>query len=119
MDGADWLRTQLTSFGCAACGSAFEPEGIRLVAERDGLFFVDLDCRACGSQATALVTIQADDDGLRAEVPEHEPVTPAARATDPVDLDDVLDVHQLLAEYQGDLVGLLRRFDGVEGTFSR
>ena len=119
MDGAEWLRTQLTSFGCAACGRGYQPEGIRMLAERDGLWFVDLACLMCGSQATAIVTITLDDGTeRRAEDPELEPVV-AALPAPPVDLDDVLDVHQLLARYEGALLGLLRRFDGVEGTVAR
>ena len=119
MDGADWLRTQLTSFGCASCGRAYEPEGIRLLAERDELYFVDLSCLVCGSQATAIVTVEQDDGAVRAEAGEIEPVAAGPEAGDPIDLDDVLDVHQLLAGYEGDLVGLLRRFDGAEGTVAR
>ena len=121
MDGADWLRTQLTSFGCAACGRAYAPEGIRMLAERDGLFFVDLACLMCGSQATAIVTIELDDAAApRADVPDLEPaVTADVRHGAPVDLDDVLDVHQLLSTYDGDLTGLLRRLDGVQGTVAR
>ena len=120
MDGADWLRTQLTSFGCAACGRAYEPEGIRLLAGREELFFVDLACLVCGSQATAIVTVEVDEGAVRADDPELEPVTaPAAGGAAPVDLDDVLDVHQLLAGYEGDMRGLLRRLDGAEGTIAR
>ena len=118
MDGAEWLRTQLTSFGCASCGRAYAPEGIRMLAERDQLYFVDLACLMCGSQATAIVTV-ALEDGLmpRADVPELEPATPPVAA--PVDADDLLDMHQLLAEHDGDLIALLRRLDGVEGTVAR
>lgn len=128
MDGTDWLRSQLTSFGCAACGFAFGEEGIRLLAERDGLYFVDLTCAMCGSSATAIVTVALDDDAApRASDPELTPATiglpvmPAARtwAPDPVGVDDLLDVHQVLAAWDGDLVGLLRRLDGVEGTAAR
>lgn len=119
MEGADWLRTQLTSFGCAACGRAYAPEGIRMLAERDGLFFVDLACLMCGSQATAIVTIELEDGATaRVDVPELDPVAASGRGA-PVDLDDVLDVHQVLSTYEGDLTGLLRRFDGVEGSVAR
>jgi hypothetical protein len=123
MDGADWLRTQLTSFGCAACGMAYASDGIRVLAERDGLFFVEMACDMCGSAATALVTVAADDDrGTQVEDPELEPAARGIRAPSggrPVDADDLLDMHQLLAGYSGDLLGLLRRFDGAEGTVQR
>jgi hypothetical protein len=122
MDGADWLRTQLTSFGCATCGRAYAPEGVRVLAERDELFFVDLACLGCGTRSTAIVTIALEEGAARADAPDLEPLPGAARASDPAEpigLDDVLDVHQLLAGWEGDLRGLLRRFDGVEGTVTR
>ena len=116
MDGADWLRTQLTSFGCAACGQPYESGRIRLLAERDGLFFVDLGCAHCGTQAVAIVTIQVDDDDVpRAEPGErfeggrlHPDPAPA------VTTDDVLSMHALLSDFQGDVPTLLARLDGGE-----
>ena len=61
MDSPDWLRTQLTSFTCPACGRRYRGSRIRLLAERDGLFFVDLDCSRCGSHTVAIVTVEIDD----------------------------------------------------------
>jgi hypothetical protein len=114
MDGADWLRTQLTSFGCAACGQPYESGRIRLLAERDGLFFVDLACTHCGTQAVAIVTIEVDEDDVpRAEPGErfeggrlHPDPAPA------VTTDDVLSMHALLSDFQGDVPTLLARLDG-------
>lgn len=115
MDGADWLRTQLTSFGCAACGQPYEQGRIRLLAERDGLFFVDLGCQHCGTQAVAIVTIQVDDDDQpRLETGERfehievigPPPAPAVNA------DDVLRVHTLLDGFHGDVRALLAALDG-------
>jgi hypothetical protein len=111
MDGADWLRTQLTSFGCAACGQAYETGRIRVLAERDGLFFVDLACAHCGTQAVAIVTIQLDEN----EVPQAEAGELASLGHglqgDPVSADDVLRIHTLLDGFEGDVDGLLERLD--------
>jgi len=110
MDGADWLRTQLTSFGCASCGQPYETGRIRVLAERDGLFFVDLGCAHCGSQAVAIVTVQIDEnDAPRAETPDLiAPVIDARRpAASPISADDVLDAHDLLAGFQGSVDELL------------
>jgi hypothetical protein len=118
MDGADWLKTQLTSFGCAACGQAYDPGRIRVLAERDGLFFVDLGCAHCGTQAVAVVTIQVDDDDvLRADPGElFDGVGIAQRgaepAAEPVSSDDVLAMHSFLTEFSGDIPTLLARLDG-------
>jgi hypothetical protein len=116
MDGADWLRTQLTSFGCASCGQAYEAGRIRVLAERDGLFFVDLACRHCDTQAIAIITVQVgDDDDPRAEAGDLPLIRlePADDLDEPdlgpaISADDVLDVHQFLAGFSGDTSDLLR-----------
>jgi transcription elongation factor Elf1 len=64
MDSPDWLRTQLTSFTCPACGRRYRGSRIKLLAERDGLFFVDLDCSRCGSHTVAIVTVELDEAEL-------------------------------------------------------
>jgi hypothetical protein len=70
MDGPEWLRSQLTSFTCPACRRHYQAGSIRLLAERDGLFFVDLDCAVCNSHTVAIVTIGSDDaESAIAEVP--------------------------------------------------
>lgn len=112
MDGAHWLRDQLTSFGCAACGRSYAPEGIRVVGQRDGLICVDLACLMCGSQATALVTVTVVED-TPTRAGDGEP------ASGPIDTDDVLDMHRLLADHVGDLRSLLARIDARGGPVAR
>ena len=107
MDGADWLRTQLSSFGCAACGQAYEASRIRVLAERDGLYFVDLGCAHCGTQAVAIVTVQLDDEENAQGTRDDQRPTADTPAVEAVSADDVLTVHRLLEGYEGDLDGLL------------
>jgi hypothetical protein len=127
MDSPDWLRTQLTSFTCPACGRRYRGSRIRLLAERDGLFFVDLDCSRCGSHTVAIVTVELDDSelsiadvsdiGLPDEIEVHlsEPLPVGAA---PVTADDVLEMHEFLEQFDGDLATLLRdsatRSDGAD-----
>jgi len=128
MDGPDWLRTQLTSFTCPACGRRYRGSKIRLLAERDGLFFVDLDCARCGSHTVAIVTVEMDDgspsimdisdmsisiDSLPEHLGEELPVGAA-----PVMPDDVLEMHEFLAAFDGNFGRLFgqgaSRSDGAE-----
>lgn len=115
MDGADWLRTELTSFGCGSCGRAYQPGRIRILAQREDLFFVDLACETCGSQAVAVVTIQTDDAGARADAGEIQPVQLLERddassepAGPPVSPDEVLEMHEFLSQFDGDFEALFR-----------
>ena len=117
MDSPEWLRTQLTSFTCPACGRRYRGSRIRLLAERDGLYFVDLDCSRCGSHTVAIVTVEIDDaemaiiDASDIELavdaePEHlGEELPAGAAL--VTADDVLDMHEFLERFEGDMRDLL------------
>jgi len=110
MDSPDWLRTQLTTFTCPACGRRYRGSRMRLLAEREGLFFVDLDCSRCGSHTVAIVTVELDESEVTIEVSDvvgedeidhlGEPLPVGAA---PVTADDVLEMHQFLTSYQGSL----------------
>ena len=114
MDGPDWLRIQLAAFTCPACNRRYRSSRIRLLAERDGLFFVDLDCAQCGSHTVAIVTIEQEDaEASIASLPPMGTVQehlgeslPSAAA--PVTADDVLEMHEFLAHFHGDVDGLFR-----------
>ena len=117
MDVEGWLTAELATFGCAACGQAYGESHIRLIAQREELFFVDLSCHHCGSQAVAIVTIQIEGDMAILETGELVPAIDggAAAGVDvagPISSDDVLDVHRLLADFKGDVHQLMAQFDG-------
>ena len=118
MDGADWLRTQLTSFACERCGRGYLSSDIRVLAQRDDLFVVDFQCDRCDSRAVAFVTVEIEtsDEGgeVEAEVVfEPEPATPAVSG------DDVLDMHLFLREFDGDFERLFASADQTPGPDGR
>ena len=113
MEGADWLRTQLASFECGSCGRTYRRADIRVLAQREELFFVDLACRGCGAQAVAIVTIEVEDDAAIQATELAEAGTPLRRSSarrleraaveaDPIGADDVLAMHEFLHDFDGD-----------------
>ena len=120
MDSPEWLRTQLTTFTCPACGRRYRGSRMRLLAEREGLFFVDLDCSRCGSHTVAIVTVEIDESEITIEVSdvvgedevEHLGETLPVGAA-PVTADDVLEMHEFLASFKGSFGALLEK-DGAE-----
>ncbi len=86
------------------------------MAQREELFFIDLSCDHCGSQAVAIVTIQIDGDKATLEggdlVRASTDVAGGSGDGSPVSADDVLDTHELLAGFDGDVHQLLARFAG-------
>lgn len=117
MEGADWIRTQLSGFNCSACGRPYRPSQIRVLAQREELFFVRLSCRGCGSHSVAIVTVQVDDsDSSTLEVGELEKVEQGGQ---PVTADDVLEMHAFLRDFDGDFRSLFderRKTPGPGGS---
>jgi len=128
MDSPDWLRTQLTSFTCPACGRRYRGSRIKLLAERDGLFFVDLDCSRCGSHTVAIVTVELDESEFAiADMSDVEMAHDAAAhlgeqlpaGAAPVTADDVLEMHEFLARFKGDITALVGSGAGSNGAERR
>lgn len=97
MDPLDHLRVLPDGLRCTVCDERVPADRLTLLARRDDLDFLQLDCAACLS--TTLGFVQAG----RGEEPAER--SQPARITS----DDVLDMHQLLATWRGDLSGLLTR----------
>jgi hypothetical protein len=115
MDGADWLRTQLSAFSCSACGRSYRPSQIRVLAQREELFFVRLSCRGCGTNSVAIVTIHVDEtDEARLDAGELEETLDEPREP-AVSGDDVLEMHFFLREFDGDFQGLFGNPRGSPG----
>ncbi len=96
---------------CTACGAPVPTGRIRILARRDDLAFVELDCVACGSTALGLL--------IDSSAPGGEPILDVAgdpgtvgrtalgatvRAITTADVEAIRDD---LAAWDGDLVGWL------------
>jgi hypothetical protein len=120
MDDADRLAAALTGLACTACGRAVPAARATVVARRESLAFVLLDCRACASRTLGLMTWDeaGGSRGARFDLERHGEFGPVDEArfdlAPPVDFDDVLSMHTYLAGYEGDLRGLLD--DGWSGV---
>lgn len=115
MNGPEWLHAQLTSFTCPACRRRYRDGRVKLLAERDGLYFVDLDCSRCGSHTVAIVTVDLED--AEAAISDLSDVAyelaidviePLPARAAPVTADDVLEMHQFLDRFEGDVRALFR-----------
>ena len=114
----------LLGAGCTRCGQPYAVHGIRVLAQRETIAFVQLVCFACQTQTLALVTgapaAENDESGLEdafsGDLPagdgDADPATPR-RPGPPIGEADVLEMRAYLAEYQGDVRGL---FDGSSGA---
>ena len=103
MDPLDHLLALPDGLRCTVCDQRVPATRIRTLARRDDLTFIEIDCEACRSSTLGfLLAGQADEPPPTLELgPAHE--------ADPITSDDVLDMHELLASWRGDLADLLSR----------
>lgn len=82
--------------GCTVCEERVSADRIRLLARRDDLLFIQVDCSACGSSSLGFVS-------------EAVVASKAGRldGASPVSSDDVLDMHAFLESWTGDLETLV------------
>ena len=97
MDPLDHLLAPPDGLRCTVCDERVPATRVRTLARRDDLTFIEIDCEACASSTLGFVLAGRTD----APAPTHE--------GDPVSSDDVLDMHELLASWRGDLGELLAR----------
>ena len=95
MDPLDHLGTRLDGHCCSVCDASVPAERVKLLAWRDDLAFLELDCGTCLSTTLGFVMVSQAESA--------DQLAPAA----PISSDDVLDMHELLAAWRGDLTGLL------------
>ena len=107
MDPLDHLFALPGGPRCTVCDERVPAERVKLLAWRDDLAFLELDCDACLSTTLGFVLGGHADGPI--ELPSAEPISS----------DDVLDMHQLLATWRGDLTGLLHRDDRGRAESSR
>ncbi len=103
MDSRDRPRIRPDDVACSVCREPVAPDRARVLARRDDLLFVEVDCRSCASVTLGFVF--AEDDRLLPDVIR-------LAGAPPISGDDVLDMHHHLEAWQGDLRSLLGRGDG-------
>jgi len=105
---------------CTACGAPVPSGRIRILARRDDLAFVQLDCVACGSAALGLLMDPVAPGGEPILDVAGDPgtagsIAPGAtvRAVSQADVDAIRDD---LAAWDGDLVGWLQALEDLEDS---
>ena len=104
------LREQAKGYDCNVCGQNHSKSDIRVLGRLESAWIVRVTCSRCQTSFKLLVVV---DDALAA-VAESKPATTAgARRTRdrraPVSADEVLDAHEFLRTYAGDLKALFKR----------
>lgn len=102
----EWLDGVFGTVRCANCGAVYGRDSIAVVGNRDEYWFVRCTCGACGTQGLGVVIVKRVAEGPPDAV--AEPTLDDARIL----VDDVLEAHELLRDYVGDVHGLFEKVSG-------
>ena len=105
----EWLDGVFGTVRCANCGAVYGRDSIAVVGNRDEYWFVRCTCETCGTQGLGVVIVKRVASGPSVEDPA--PVA-ADLGPDRLHVDDVLEAHELLRDYAGDMHGLFERVSG-------
>lgn len=105
MDSFQLIQKFFTRMSCEICNQHFEPSGIELVREEDGVYIVSVYCHQCEQQiGIAMVGVESADMPLervkesakkRFADPELTPEEQQRLlAFDPINEEDVLEAHR-------------------------
>jgi|SRR5919109_4219289 hypothetical protein len=106
-----WLREQAKGYDCNVCGQNHSKSDIRVLGRLESAWIVRVTCSRCQTSFKLLVVV---DEALAAVAESKAPSTASAtrRTRDrraPVSADEVLDAHEFLRTYGGDMKALFKR----------
>ncbi|HZU15823.1 MAG TPA: hypothetical protein VFD01_04330 [Candidatus Dormibacteraeota bacterium] len=102
----DFIRDRARYYRCPVCNRGLEDCQVRLLQHAGDRYTVQVTCASCRVQFVVILVVQGD--GLEAtEEAAFEP--PAATEREPIQADEVLDVHLLLRDFKGRLTDLFRQ----------
>ncbi|MES0278873.1 MAG: hypothetical protein ABUK03_03925 [Dehalococcoidales bacterium] len=101
------IKRLITSIKCGVCGRHYEANSVKLLGQRDDLWFLGAECKSC--RARALVAVVLKEEGLPAMVTDltageqrlfRHMAAPTA--------DELLEMHGFLKDFKGDFASLFR-----------
>jgi hypothetical protein len=95
------IKRLIATIKCGICGQHYEGGNVRILGHRDDLWFLSVFCSACRSQGLVAAVIKEGQlPQLITDLTETEQAK--FRELEPVDADDLLDIHWFLRDFDGD-----------------
>ncbi|MEX2046560.1 MAG: hypothetical protein WEE03_05310 [Chloroflexota bacterium] len=105
------LREQAKDYDCKVCGANHARSDIRLLSRLEAAWIVRVTCWQC---ATAIKLLVYADRGRATLAPTGD--RPARVRRPPVSLDEVIDAHEFLEQFDGDVRALFAAKGKVVGS---
>lgn len=100
-----FLREHAKGYDCTVCGSNHAGSEIRVLGKVESAWIVRVTCSNCQTALKLLVVV----DERRTSVSRVREERSSERRRPPVTADEVIDAHDYLREFEGDVDALFRR----------
>ena len=110
----EFIRDRARYYNCPVCGRSLKGCDVQVLSHEDERFHLQVTCAQC--QVTFIVVLAIAGgavDEIAAMTPEAAPVT--AVETEPISVDEILDLHLYLKGFQGTLKDLIQHPDHSRG----
>jgi hypothetical protein len=102
------LKQLISTFRCSVCRRSFEREHVRVAARQEQLWIVSVRCSLCRNQQVFWVALKENgDETILRDLSDAEEEQFAEM--DPVTADEILDMHEFLANFDGDFKAFFAR----------
>jgi hypothetical protein len=102
------IKRLIASIKCGVCGQHYQEDNIEVIEHSEELWFLRVFCSFCHAKSLVAAIIREDD---KAEVITDltEAELERFKGGDLVRVDDVLDMHNFLKDFDGDFPRLFRQ----------
>jgi hypothetical protein len=101
-----FIKRLIANIECANCGTRYELGNIYIIGRREDLWISAVVCTQCGTQGLIFAMVK-DDQVTTVPVDVSHEETLRFKEMAPLGIDDVIDMHRFLSEYDGDFLSLL------------
>ena len=102
------IKKMIASIKCGACGQYYEEDNIDIIEHSEELWFLRVFCSACHVKCLVAAIIREDEkaevitDLTKVELEKFKDI-------DEVTMDDILDMHNFLKDFDSDFPRLFRQ----------
>jgi hypothetical protein len=101
-----FLKRLFAMIKCESCGHTYKVSDIEILGHEDCIWLFNVSCRHCQTQGlVAIVVREANIERMNTDLTEAE-YGRFAQAV-PVEINDVLDMHNFLKEFDGNFASIL------------
>jgi hypothetical protein len=110
----EFIRDRARFYNCPVCGRSLKGCDVQVLSHEEGRFHLQVTCAQC--QVTFIVVLAIAGGAVEEiEGVETEAIAEPVIAREPISVDEILDLHVFLKNFQGTLSELIQQPDHSRG----